>query len=362
MPIISPPPASADFELSGSYPVDNKPFADPVELSKNQPNMEAIYLRDSIEWRHNFRGIIGRSKAIEKSIHAIRTVAPTDASVLILGETGTGKELAARAMHELSQRKPHALIKVNCAAIPLGLVESELFGHEKGAFTGALSQKIGRFELANKGTIFLDEIGELPIELQPKLLRVLQEGEFERVGGSRTIKVNARVIAATNRQLEEAVQLGRFREDLYYRLNVFPIALPPLRARRDDIPLLTQYFVIKHSQQLAKKIDRISSEAIDALKSYPWPGNVRELENVIERAVILSQGPWLDLGDALSHQMLRVQQKPLFTLNDIERSHISEVLKLTNGRVSGDRGAAKILGLKATTLESRMKRLGVVRH
>jgi transcriptional regulator with GAF, ATPase, and Fis domain len=292
-------------------------------------------------------------------LKSIETVAPTDASVLILGETGTGKELIARAIHNLSRRKTRALIKVNCAAIPSGLVESELFGHEKGAFTGALTQKIGRFELANKGTIFLDEIAELPLDLQPKLLRVLQEGEFERVGGTRTIKVDVRIIAATNRNLDVAVQEGRFREDLFYRLNVFPVTLPPLRERQDDIAPLARYFAIKYGKRLGKKIEQMPRKVLDALKAHPWPGNIRELENVIERAIITSQGPQLELGDALPQRSVRSQGKELLTLEEMERNHITEVLKSTGWQVSGGGGAAELLGMKPTTLDSRIKKLGI---
>jgi formate hydrogenlyase transcriptional activator len=280
---------------------------------------------------------------------------------LITGETGTGKELIARAIHNLSVRKDKPLVKVNCAAIPSGLIESELFGHEKGAFTGALTKKMGRFEIADKGTIFLDEIGELPLDLQSKLLRVLQEGEFERVGGTQTFKVNVRVIAATNRDLEQLSKGGQYRPDLYYRLNVFPIHLPPLRERDGDIPMLVQFFVRKFATNFSKKIDKIPERMMAALQRYPWPGNIRELEHVIERAVILSEGPALEPIDWLSQSDSRGGPAKTMTLEEMERQHILDVLEQTNWRVSGDKGAAKILGLNPTTLEARMKKLGISR-
>lgn len=352
----------AAFANQAAIAIKNAQLFSEVEELKIQLEAENVYLQEEIKTQHNFEEIIGQTKAIKKVQRNIETVAPTDANVLILGETGTGKELVARALHNLSNRKGRALIKLNCAAIPSGLVESELFGHEKGAFTGALAQKIGRFELADKGTIFLDEIGEMPLDLQPKLLRVLQEGEFERVGGSRTFKVDVRVIAATNRNLDDAVRAGRFREDLYYRLNVFPIALPSLRERREDITLLAQYFVAKYGARLGKKIDQIQRKLLDQLATHSWPGNIRELENVIERAVIVSRGSALELGEPLVPRSAIAQDIPqLLTLEELERHHISAILKLVGGRVSGDGGAADILGMKPTTLESRMKKLGVNR-
>jgi transcriptional regulator with GAF, ATPase, and Fis domain len=269
--------------------------------------------------------------------------------------------LIARAIHNLSPRKGRPLVKVNCAAIPAGLIESELFGHEKGAFTGALTKKMGRFELADKGTIFLDEIGELPLDLQSKLLRVLQEGEFERVGGTQTFKVNVRVIAATNRNLEQLSKTGHYRPDLYYRLNVFPIHLPALRERESDIPLLAQFFVRKFATDLGKKIDRIPERMMSTLQRYPWPGNIRELEHVIERAVILSEGPELEPIDWLSASASKTGERKALTLEEVERHHIVDILDQTNWRVSGEKGAAKILGLNPTTLEARMKKLGIER-
>ena len=347
------------FANQAAIAIKNAHLVTEVENLKNQLKAENVYLQEEIRTQHNFEEIIGQTGAIKKVLKIIEQVAPTEASVLILGETGTGKELIARAVHNLSKRKNRALIKVNCAAIPSGLVESELFGHERGAFTGALAQKIGRFELADNGTIFLDEVAELPVELQPKLLRVLQEGEFERVGGTRTIKVNVRVIAATNRNLGEAVEGGRFREDLFYRLSVFPVTIPPLRERKEDILLLAQYFAIKYGKRLGKKIGQIPRKVVDALKSHSWPGNIRELENIIERAVILSPGPQLELGESLPQRSVSSQGKQLLTLEEMEQNHITEVLRLTGGRVSGDNGAAKILNVKPTTLESRMKKLGI---
>jgi formate hydrogenlyase transcriptional activator len=334
-----------------------------VLMEQEKARLEAanVYLQEEIKTEHNFEEIIGVSPPIKKVLQAIEKVAGTDATVLVTGETGTGKELIARAIHNLSQRKAGVLVKVNCAAIPAGLIESELFGHERGAFTGALARKIGRFELADKATIFLDEVGEIPLELQTKLLRVLQEGEFERLGSTRTIKVNVRVIAATNRDLEKEVREGRFRSDLYYRLKVFPIALPPLRDRTQDIPLLVSYFVRKCATAMGKKVESVSGSAMQQLKTYVWPGNIRELEHVIERAVILNQGPELELGDWMPRGPEAGLNGEPTTLEEVERAHILAVLNHTNWRVSGEKGAARILGLNATTLEARMKKLGISR-
>ncbi|MCH8874906.1 sigma 54-interacting transcriptional regulator, partial [candidate division KSB1 bacterium] len=271
----------------------------------------------------------------------------------------TGKELLARAVHNLSDRKERPLVKVNCAALPANLIESELFGHERGAFTGALSRKMGRFELADGGTIFLDEIGDLQLELQAKLLRVLQEGEFEHLGSSTTIKVDVRIIAATNRDLKKALESGDFREDLYYRLNVFPIISPPLRQRKEDVPLLVKHFSEKVGAKVGKKIGSINPKAMDALLAYDWPGNVRELENIIERAVILSKGKTLQLGDWIPAKTKTSNSKEMLSLGENERRYILEVLELTGGRVSGEKGAAKILGVNASTLDSRMRKLGL---
>lgn len=332
-----------------------------MEQEKARLEAQNTYLQEEIKGTHNFEELIGSSSSLKRILKNVERVAPTDSSVLITGETGTGKELIARAIHNLSPRKGKPLVKVNCAAIPSGLIESEFFGHEKGAFTGALTKKMGRFEVADKGTIFLDEIGELPLDVQPKLLRVLQEGEFERVGGSQTFKVNVRVIAATNRDLEQLSKTGHYRPDLYYRLNVFPIHLPSLREREGDIPLLVQYFVCKCAANLGKKIDRIPERMMSALQRYSWPGNIRELEHVIERAVILSEGPELEPIEWLPQSSGKVGPAKMPTLEEMERRHIVDVLEQTNWGVSGDKGAAKILGLNPTTLEARMKKLGITR-
>jgi PAS domain S-box-containing protein len=333
-----------------------------IEQLKNQLQAENKYLQEEIKLNHNFEELISISKKFKKVLQQIEQVAETDATVLILGESGTGKELMARAIHNISSRRRKPLVKVNCAALPANLIESELFGHERGAFTGAIEKKIGRFELADGGTIFLDEIGELPIELQSKLLRVLQEGEFERLGNTRTLKVNVRVIAATNRNLEQAIEKKEFREDLYYRLNVFPIVCPALRERKEDIPFLVKHFCQKYEVKVGKKVTTIPSKVMDALTAYDWPGNVRELENIIERALILSRngvieyGEWMPMGKAVQSS-----KNKLLRLEDVEKEHILEVLKQTNWKVSGEKGAAKILGLNPTTLEARMKKLGIKR-
>ncbi len=330
-----------------------------VERLKNRLQAENIYLKQEIKLEHNFQEIITGSDALKKVLRKVEQVASTDSTVLILGETGTGKELFARAVHNISSRRERPLVKVNCAALPSTLIESELFGHEKGAFTGALARKIGRFEIADGGTLFLDEIGDLPLELQAKLLRVLQEGEFERLGNPTTIKVDVRVIAATNRNLETEIQENHFREDLYYRLNVFPIEIPPLRKRKDDIPTLVKHFIQKHGARTGKKIETIPQKIMDRLLSYHWPGNVRELENVIERGIIISQGNKLDLGDWIPKQNNAGEKGHFSTLEEIEKAHILEALEMTNGKVSGKNGAAQILGIKPPTLVSRMKRLGI---
>jgi PAS domain S-box-containing protein len=332
-----------------------------MEQEKARLEAQNVYLQEEIKGTHNFEELIGSSLTLKKVLKNVERVAPTDSTVLITGETGTGKELIARAIHNLSPRKNKPLVKVNCAAIPAGLIESELFGHEKGAFTGALTKKMGRFELADKGTIFLDEIGELPFDLQSKLLRVLQEGEFERVGGTQTFKINVRVIAATNRDLEQLSKTGYYRPDLYYRLNVFPIHLPALREREGDIPLLAQYFVRKFAVNFGKKIDRIPERMMSALQRYQWPGNIRELEHVIERAMILSEGSELEPIEWLSPSNSKAAVAKTLTLEEMERQHIVDILEHTNWRVSGEKGAAKILGLNATTLEARMKKLDITR-
>jgi len=334
-----------------------------IERLKNQLQAENKYLQEEIKLTYNFDEIVSRSKKYHVILQHIERVASTDATVLILGESGTGKELLARAVHNISNRSKRPLVKINCAALPANLIESELFGHEKGAFTGALDRKIGRFELADGGTVFLDEIGELPIDLQAKLLRVLQEGEFERLGNPRTMKVNVRVIAATNRNLELAIEKKEFREDLYYRLNVFPIISPPLRERKEDIPLLVKHFCQKQEAKVGKKITNIPAKVMDALVAYDWPGNIRELENIIERALILSRNEILEYGDwiPVNKGITNGKQSPQ-KINDVEKEHIIATLQKTGWKVSGEKGAAKILGLNATTLEARMKKLGITRQ
>ena len=333
--------------------------AAPTTLDVN----ENLDLDEQIHSAAGFEGIVGQSSALRKVLQLVNTVATGDSTVLLLGETGTGKELIARAIHNCSRRRPRTFVKLNCAAIPTGLLESELFGHERGAFTGAIAQKVGRLELADQGSLFLDEIGDIPLELQPKLLRVLQEREFERLGSTRTKKVNVRVVAATHRDLEAMIVEKQFRSDLYYRLNVFPISIPPLRDRPEDIPLLVQYFVQHAAGRMNKTIDSIPYETMDALTQYQWPGNIRELENVIERAVILSPGPVLrvpirDLFSRIApgHNSDRSQ-----TLEQIERKHILTTLKETRWILSGPRGAAMRLGLNRATLYFRMKKLGIMR-
>jgi formate hydrogenlyase transcriptional activator len=324
---------------------------------------EKLYLEDEIRTELNFEEIIGESSALKSVLAQARTVATSDATVLILGETGTGKELIARAIHKMSERRDESFIKLNCAAIPTGLLESELFGHEKGAFTGAISQKVGRMELADRGTLFLDEIGDIPLELQPKLLRVLQDHEFERLGSNRTLKVNVRLLAATNRDLAKSVAAHEFRSDLYYRLNVFPIHVPSLRERRKDIPLLVRYFVQRLAQRMNKPIQTIPSETMSALVNWDWPGNVRELENFIERSVILTTGSVLKapLAELMSVHEENHSRRDT-TLHTAEREHILRVLRETGGVISGTRGAAARLGLKRTTLQSKMQKLGISRQ
>ncbi len=333
-----------------------------VERLKNRLVAENIYLQDEIKLQHNFENIITQSEALKKLLHKVEQVASTDATVLILGESGTGKELFTRAIHNISDRGERPLVKVNCSALPANLIESELFGHEKGAFTGATTRKIGRFELADGGTIFLDEIGDLPLELQPKILRVLQEGEFERIGNPKTIKVDVRIIAATNRDLKTEIRKGNFREDLFYRLNVFPITIPPLRERKEDIPLLVNHFVNEYSAKIGRKIETVSQTIINTLQIYHWPGNVRELENIIERALITGEGKKLTLSDWLPKQEININSDEFLTIHENERQHIIKALEKTDWRISGENGAAKILGIKRTTLEARMKKLNIQRE
>jgi formate hydrogenlyase transcriptional activator len=338
-----------------------------IEALKNKLNEEKLYLEEEIQTTWNFEQIVGNSATIKRILKQVETVAPSDSTVLIRGETGTGKELIARSIHNLSGRRERTLVKLNCAAIPTGLLESELFGHEKGAFTGAIAQRIGRFELAHRGTIFLDEVGDIPAELQPKLLRVLQEQEFERLGSARTQRVDVRVVAATNCDLEEMVAAKQFRSDLFYRLNVFPVTLPPLRERREDIPLLARFFAQKFSQRMHKQIEAIPAAALSALMNYHWPGNIRELENVIERAVLLTSGRDLEIP---IHDMKPAAKASAsggsgasgnLTLENAEREHILRVLRETEWVVSGPAGAAARLGMNRSTLQSRMRKLGISR-
>jgi formate hydrogenlyase transcriptional activator len=335
-----------------------------ITVLSDQLKQENLYLEDEIRSELNFEDIIGNSAALRQVLRQVEAVAPTNSTVLIQGETGSGKELIARAVHNLSRRRQGPFVKLNCAAIPTGLLESELFGHEKGAFTGAIAQRIGRFELASQGTIFLDEISEIPVDLQPKLLRVLQEREFERLGSSRTLRTEARLIAATNRDLSAMVEEQRFRSDLFYRLNVFPVYVPPLRERKEDIPFLVRHFAQHFARNMTKDIDTISSETMNALTYYPWPGNVRELQNVIERAVILSKGPTLkvDLTDLRSKSSdPNAHINGAATLEEIERKHILSVLEQSNWVFAGPNGAAAKLGMKRPTLQFRMQKLGISR-
>jgi formate hydrogenlyase transcriptional activator len=331
------------------------------ELSqiKDKLATEKLYLEDEIRSDQNLGNMIGEGPAFQAVLRAIQVVAPTDATVLIEGETGTGKELVARALHDLSGRSKRSFIKVNCAAIPATLLESELFGHEKGSFTGAFAQKIGRFELAHQGTLFLDEVGEIPLELQSKLLRAIQEQELERLGGNRTIRVDVRFIAATNRNLKQMVDEGKFRSDLYYRLHVFPLTVPPLRERKEDIPLLIRYFTQKHARRMSRPIESIPSAAIEALTNYEWPGNIRELQNVIERSVILSPGRVLQIALPETAKSSPPSLGTPRLEESAERERILRALRESDGKVSGPNGAAVRLGLRRTTLQSRMKKLNI---
>jgi PAS domain S-box-containing protein len=322
---------------------------------------EKRYLEDELRTEFNFEEIVGESKPLMRVLKQIETVAPTDSTVLILGETGTGKELIARAVHDLSGRRAHNFVRVNCASIPTGLLESELFGHEKGAFTGAIAQRVGRLELAHQGTIFLDEVGDIPLELQPKLLRVLQEKQFERLGTSRTITTDVRIVAATNRDLGKMVAAGQFRSDLFYRLSVFPLVVPPLRERREDIPLLVHYFIAKFAKRMNKNIETVTPETMQALIRYPWPGNIRELEHLVERAIILSRGPVLNVSQFELAQAPESPATAASSLEEIEREHILRVLRETSGKIGGPGGAAERLGMNRTTLNSRMQKLGISR-
>jgi formate hydrogenlyase transcriptional activator len=347
-----------------------------IDALKDKLAVEKLYLEEEIRSEFNFEEIIGESAALRRALGQVELAAPANTTVLLRGETGTGKELFARAIHNLSPRQDRTFVKVNCAAIPAGLLESELFGHERGAFTGAISQKIGRFELADRGSIFLDEVGDIPLELQPKLLRVLQEQEFERLGSNHTQRVDVRVVAATNADLSRLVAEKTFRSDLFYRLNVFPIQIPALRERREDIPLLVRYFVQKFSQRFNKTVLYVPADAMDGLTNYAWPGNVRELENLLERAVLLSPGKELriPLSELKSNSSIGVEETTasimsatntaatsVGTLEEAERQHILRALRQTQWRIAGPRGAAMMLGIKRTTLQARMRKLGIRR-
>jgi formate hydrogenlyase transcriptional activator len=332
-----------------------------IEQLKSQLEKENVYLREEIKAGQGFQKIVGTSDALQYVSFRVQQVAPTDSTVLILGETGTGKGMVAHAIHELSSRKDRPMITVNCAALPANLIESELFGREKGAFTGAHAKQVGRFEIAHGGTIFLDEIGEMPLELQAKLLRVLQEGEFERLGSPRTIKVDVRVIASTARDLKAEIRNSRFREDLFYRLNVFPITMPPLRMRRDDIPQLVRHFVDKYARKIGRTIRSVPKAVIKSLEEHAWPGNVRELEHVIERAVITSTGPVLQLADRLDAEAPETKEESIKNLAAMEREHILKVLRKTRWKINGEGGAAALLNIHPSTLRFRIKKLGIER-
>ncbi len=355
-------PEEVDFLLQAAgqvaIAIDNALAYREIAELKDKFAQEKLYLEDEIRGEMDFEGIVGQSSVLRHVLNLVETVAPSDSTVLLLGETGTGKELIARAIHERSRRKERTFVKLNCAAIPTGLLESELFGHERGAFTGAIAQKIGRLELADQGSLFLDEVGDIPIEIQPKLLRALQEREFERLGSTRTKKVDIRLVAATNRDLEKMMENREFRSDLYYRLNVFPIRIPPLRERPEDIPLLARYFIQKHGRRMNKEIESIPAAAMRKLSSWHWPGNIRELENFIERSVILTHGTALQapIGELSNNG----RTTPVAGTREAnERDEAIRVLKITNGRVAGPDGAAARMGIKRTTLISRMKKLGI---
>jgi len=359
----------AEVGVQVALAAENMLAFEEIDRLKAQAEQENVYLREELETEYNFHEIVGKSPALKKTLRQVEQVAPTDATVLICGETGTGKELIARAIHDASPRKDRTLVKVNCAAISAGLVESELFGHEKGSFTGAIKQHIGRFEVADGGTLFLDEVGELPLDTQVKLLRVLQEGDVERVGSNKPIRVDVRIIAATNRRLDEAVEAGEFRADLFFRLNVFPIEVPALRERKSDIPLLVDYLLAKLSRKLGKPLTGVAKTSMDQLMGYRWPGNIRELENVIERSAILSPGQIIEVDDLSVAGALSVTDEmaapatasEIGSLEDAERAHILAALERTNWVIAGARGAAAVLDIHTNTLRSRMKKLGIKR-
>jgi transcriptional regulator with GAF, ATPase, and Fis domain len=366
------PFATEEFELLGVFAdqaamaIKSSSLLAEVERSRAQLAVHNEYLQAELKEERGFEGIVGSSAALRDVLRRVRQVAPVETTVLLTGETGTGKELVARAIHEASPRKDRPLIKINCGAIPQGVVESELFGHEKGAFTGALQRRIGRFELADRGTLFMDEVGELPLDTQVKLLRVLQEQEFERVGSTRPIKVDVRLIAATNRDLEKETSEHRFRADLYYRLNVFPVRVPPLRERGDDIPLLVQHMLAQLQRKLAKPLKGVTARSMRMLQEYSWPGNIRELQNVVERACVLANGPVVEIDDLMRAPTAAVSATtdddalgPITRLDDNERALIRRAVAACRGRISGPKGAAAILGINANTLRSRMRKLGI---
>jgi formate hydrogenlyase transcriptional activator len=354
--VDSGPPSQTSLEIGSQVPFDGQ--YNRVEALESPEDKR--YLADEPSSETGFEQIVGRSAALRRVLREVEVVAPTDSGVLIQGETGTGKELIAQAVHNRSGRRDRALVKVNCAAIPSGLLESELFGHEKGAFTGAIMRKPGRFELADKGTLFLDEVGDIPLELQAKLLRVLQEHEFERLGSTRTQQVDVRVIAVTHRDLKQMVEEGTFRSDLYYRVHVFPLTVPPLRDRREDIPLIVRHLVGKFSQRMNRHIETISPRTMEALRDYAWPGNIRELQNFIERAVILSPGTSLRAPlDELTQETVKRSEAQFSTLEEMQREHVLRALKASNWVTGGPRGAAAKLGMKRTTLTYRIHKLGI---
>jgi formate hydrogenlyase transcriptional activator len=342
--------------------LDNALAFQEIQTLRDKLSEEKLYLEEEVRSTFATGEIIGKSQALLRVLHQVETVAPSDATVLLLGETGTGKELVARAIHDRSRRQARTFVKLNCSAIPLGLLESELFGHERGAFTGAIARKVGRFELAHQGSLFMDEVGDLPLDLQPKLLRAIQEREFERLGSNQTMRVDVRLIAATHRDLPAMVAKGTFRSDLFYRLNVFPIHVPALRERKEDIPSLVRYFTQKFAKAMDKRIERIPAAAMDAMVAWPWPGNVRELQNLVERAVILSPGEELRVPISELKTALETEENLMpGTLEQLERKGIVEALKASGGLVGGPKGAAARLGLKRTTLHSKMRKLGIER-